>query len=129
MELTNEHIDILERIVNITPIRRYYPEHLTFMETATWHSVLSPLSQIASYTPLVRAIFDHGNKQGMFHSGGPKNALQIKEKGMVTLRERAEFRNVRFVSSELQNLGEKLAGLLLYTWSSDDAAHAHAPFR
>jgi hypothetical protein len=48
---------------------------------------------------------------------------------VVTLRERAEFRNVRFVSSELQNLGEKLAGLLLYTWSSNDDAHAPTPFR
>lgn len=129
MELTDEHMDILERIVNITPVRRYYPDHLTSMETVTWHPVLSPLSQIASYTSLVGAILDHENKQRMFRSGDPENTLQINEEEMVILRKRAEFRNVRFVSSELQDLGEKLAGLSSSTSSSDDNAHAPAPFR
>jgi hypothetical protein len=110
MELTDEHIDILARIVNITPARRYYPDHLTSMETVTWDSVLSPPSQIAPYTPIIRAILNHGKKQGLFRSGSAKQPLQINEEGVVALRERAEFRNARFVASDLQDLGKQPAG-------------------
>jgi len=114
MELTNEHVGILAKIVNIAPARRYYPNHLTSMETVAWHSVLSPVSQIAPYTPLVKAILSHGNKQGLFRSGSPEQALRINEKGTVALRERADFRNVRFVTSDLDDLGKKCAGTFLY---------------
>ena len=130
MELTDEHTDILGRIIDITPTRQYYHGRLTSMETVTWHSVLPPLSQIALYTPLVEAILDHGSKQGLFRSGGPKASLRINEKGIVALRERAEFRNGRFAGSDLQDLEEKPAGTtLIYTCSSDDDAHVPSPFR
>ena len=113
MELTNEHIGILTKIVNVAPVRQYYPDHLTSMETVAWHSVLSSVSQIAPYTPLVEAILSHGNKQGLFRSGSPEQALRINIKG-AALRERADFRNVRFVTSDLEDPGKKCAGTSLY---------------
>jgi hypothetical protein len=121
MELTEEHIDILTRIVNITPSRRYYPNHLSSMETVIWHPVLSPLSQIGPYTPLVEAILDHGNKQGLFRSGSPERSLRIGYEGIAKLRERAEFRHVRYVSNDLQGTDGKPAGLLLYDGRSGAA--------
>lgn len=114
MELTDEHVGILTKIVNIAPTRQYYPKHRTSMETVAWHSVLSSVSQIAPYTSLVEAILSHGNKQGLFRSGSPEQALRIDKKGVVALRERAEFRNVRFVTSDLEDLGKKCAGTPLY---------------
>jgi hypothetical protein len=128
MKLTDEHINIFTSIVNITPDRGYYPDHLTSMETVVWHSILSPLSQIASYTLLVEAILDHGNKQDLFRSGKSKKSLRVNEKGAVALRKRAEFRYARFVVGDLHDLGEKPAGMLLYTYSSDDADFPF-PFR
>ena len=129
MKLTDEHINILASIVNITPDRKYYPDHLTSMETVVWHSILSPLLQIASYTHLVEAILDHGNKQELFRSGNSKKSLRINEKGTVALRERAESRYARFVAGDLHDLGKKPAGMLLYTCSSDDASDVPFPFR
>jgi hypothetical protein len=112
MELADEHKDILTRIIDITPTRRYYPEHLTSMETVTWHSALSPHSQIASYTQLVAAILRHGDKQGLFRPEGPLPTSQINEKGSAALRERAEIRNARVVSGALQEPEEQSAGSL-----------------
>ena len=129
MELTDEHINILESIANITPDRRFYPDHLTSMETVIWHSILSPLSQIASYQSLVGAILDHGNKQELFRSGNSKSSLQVNEKRGVVLRDRAEFRYARFVAGDLDDLGKKAAGMSLYTYSSDNGSDAPFPFR
>jgi hypothetical protein len=129
MELTDEHIDIPTEIINVTPSRQYYPKDLTSMETVTWHSVLSPLSQISSYTPLVGAILNHGKKQRLFCSGSPEQTLRINEEGVVALRARAEFRNARLVASDLQALVEGPAGTSLNICSSGGDAHGPFPFR
>ena len=128
MKLTDEHINVLTSIANITPNREYYPGHLTSMETVVWHPILSPFSQIAPYTPLVEAILDHGNKQELFRSGNSKKSLRINEKGAVSLRERAEFRYTRFVAGDLHDPGKKPAGML-YTYSFDNGSDVPFPFR
>ena len=115
MKLTSEHINIFTSIVNITPDRAYYPNHLTSMETVVWHSILSPLSQIAPYAPLVESILDHGNKQELFRSGNSERNLRVNEKGTVALRERAEFRYARFVVGDLHDMGKNPTGML-YTY-------------
>lgn len=99
MELTIEHFSILEMIANTSPLRHYYPAHLTCMETVTWHPALSFLCQIAPFTRLVEDIFQHGIHQQLFFDGGP--TLQLDQQGPLTLSQRAERRNIRFVSAEM----------------------------
>jgi hypothetical protein len=110
MELTDEHKKILTNIVNLSPTRQYYPKYLTSMEMVTWHPILLLHSQIAPYTPLVEAILGHGNDQELFRTGGLVEPLQVIEKGSAILRQRAEFRNARFVSNEPQELEGKPLG-------------------
>jgi hypothetical protein len=108
MRLTDKHVKILSKIVNITPVRKYYPDDPS-VETVTWDSALSPLSQVVPYTSLVGAIVDHGKKQELFH---PRQTLRIDEKGTLVLRERAEFRNTRLMASDLQDLWKMPQGTL-----------------
>ena len=94
MELTPEQMKYLKFIVAVTPVRRYYPSHLTSMEQVHWDPVLSPLSQSDCFVPLVQAILDHGHNQALFY-GGPAKAIFESYEGSSPLRERAEIRNSR----------------------------------
>lgn len=99
IELTTEDVGLLRSIHNLTPVRRYYPRHLTSMEQVDWDQTLSPLSQSELFAPLVESIFSFRNNQALFQ---PASAKLITEyKGDSALRERSEYRNSRLVSSEV----------------------------
>jgi len=87
---------LLQLILDLTPVRRYYPHFLTSMEQVDWNGAISPLSQSDLFAPLVEAILDHGSNQALFVSKHP--SLTRKYKGVSALRERAEHRNSRLIS-------------------------------
>jgi hypothetical protein len=102
MHLASEHKHILQRISELTPVRTHYPTHLTSMEKVDWHPILSPLVQSDLFAPFVQAILDFGKMQTPFllpqQSGDLNGDFQYK--GKNALRERAEFRNSRYLSSK-----------------------------
>ncbi|KAJ7272609.1 hypothetical protein B0H12DRAFT_1007977 [Mycena haematopus] len=99
MSLEREHHIILQQILDLTPIRYYYPTHLTSMETVNWHESLSILVQCGRFVPLVNAILDYARKQALFHTSGPQSVTAVY-KGKLTLWERADVRLARLVSDD-----------------------------
>ncbi|KAJ6561124.1 hypothetical protein DFH09DRAFT_503515 [Mycena vulgaris] len=101
MQLEAEHNDLLQQILDLTPVRNYYPEHLTSMETIKWVEFLSPVAQCGGFAPLVDAIVDYARKQDVFHTpqAGSQSIITAEYKGKSRLRERAEFRLSRLVSN------------------------------
>ncbi|KAJ7132331.1 hypothetical protein C8R44DRAFT_611840 [Mycena epipterygia] len=99
MSLEAEHNYLLQQILNLTPIRKYYPAHLTSMETVGWHGSLTPLSQCGRFVPLVNAIVDYACKQALFHSPAYQATITAEYKGKSCLWERAAYRVSRLVSN------------------------------
>ncbi|KAJ6485650.1 hypothetical protein C8R45DRAFT_278518 [Mycena sanguinolenta] len=96
MGLEDEQRIILQQILGLVPIRKYYPPHLTSMETIEWHEHLSALVQCGRFVPLVNAILDYAKKQALFHAS-TQQAIPRYE-GKICLWERADVRASRLVS-------------------------------
>jgi hypothetical protein len=94
-QLTTKDIKLLGLIHALTPVRKYYPAHLTSMEDVTWNSNLSPITQSELFAPLVEAIVDHGRNQTLFDATA--TSPTVKCEGNFALRERAEHRNSRLI--------------------------------
>ncbi|KAJ6485682.1 hypothetical protein C8R45DRAFT_997491 [Mycena sanguinolenta] len=97
MSLEHEHHTILQQILDLLPIRNYYPKHLTSMETIDWHGNLSVLVQCGRFLPLVKAILDYAKQQALFHASDPRS-VTAAYKGKIGLWERADVRLARLVS-------------------------------
>lgn len=66
--LSQEEIDILNRIGNLSPKRKFYPEHLRIMQVVTWDSRgLTPLSQHVDFRRSVRDLFDQASAASFFY--------------------------------------------------------------
>lgn len=55
--LTKHNIALLEQIANLTPKRRYYPDHLKVMQQVSWDSRLSFMSQHPEFLVEVEKVF------------------------------------------------------------------------
>ena len=99
IQLTPEDIDLLHLIHRLTPVRVYYPKHLSSMEQVHWNSALSFLSQSELFVPLVEEIVGYRNNQSLFDL--KTTHLILEYEGVPELRTRAELRNCRLVSSEV----------------------------
>ncbi|KAJ7497967.1 hypothetical protein B0H11DRAFT_1715437 [Mycena galericulata] len=98
MALDDEQNGILQEILDLTPIRKYYPEHLKAMETIEWNNFPS-LSQCGRFVPLVESIVDYARNQALFYSREYRSIITAKYKGETSLWERADFRVSRLVSN------------------------------
>ncbi|KAF7371022.1 hypothetical protein MSAN_00736400 [Mycena sanguinolenta] len=98
MSLESEHHTILQQILDLLPIRNYYPQHLTSMETVDWHGNLSVLVQSGRFLPLVNAILDYAKQQVLFHASDQPQSVTAAYKGKISLWERADVRLARLVS-------------------------------
>ncbi|KAJ7777437.1 hypothetical protein B0H16DRAFT_1407125 [Mycena metata] len=98
MALEAEDCAILQQIIDLSPIRQYYPTHLTSMETVEWHESLSVLVQCGRFVPLVNAIVDYAQKQAIFQAS--PQPLCVAYKGKLSLWDRANVRGSRLVSSD-----------------------------
>ncbi|KAK7031604.1 hypothetical protein R3P38DRAFT_2521728 [Favolaschia claudopus] len=97
MRLERPDQEVLQHILYLVPVRKYYPTHLTSMETVDWHKNLSMLVQCARFVPLVQAIFNYAERQMLFYpSERPVTAPSWD--GKIDLWERADFRTSGFVS-------------------------------
>jgi hypothetical protein len=98
MRLESEHHAVLQQILDLVPTRKYYPTHLTSMETIEWNESLSVLVQCARFAPLVNAILDYADKQALFHTSDLPTGTAAEYKGKLCLWERADVRVARLVS-------------------------------
>ncbi|KAJ7035592.1 hypothetical protein C8F04DRAFT_1258798 [Mycena alexandri] len=98
MALEAEDCVILQQIIDLSPIRQYYPAYLTSMETIKWHESLSILVQCGRFVPLVNAIIDYAQKQAIFQAS--PQTLRVAYKGKICLWDRADVRGSRLVSSD-----------------------------
>ena len=66
-QLTQENVDILGKIAQLTPGRTYYPANERVMQTVDWSSTLTFLAQHSSFHNSVRSIFDQADRAKIFH--------------------------------------------------------------
>ncbi|KAJ7483146.1 hypothetical protein FB451DRAFT_1555198 [Mycena latifolia] len=99
MGLKQEHNDLLQQILDLAPIRKYYPEHLKTMETIQWLDFLPPLTQCGRFVPLVDAILDYAGRQTLFYSPEYRTTIKAAYQGELCLWKRAEYRVARLVSN------------------------------
>lgn len=89
--LQQTDISLLMLLAQLTPSRRYYPEHLHEMQQVDW-GTLSPLSQHESFYILVRSVFEKARMMDFFYETTTK--LPTLEKYTEQqLLERAAIRN------------------------------------
>lgn len=67
LKLDPEEVELLELIADLTPHRRYYPQHLQVMQEIRWKT-LSPLSQHSSFLEAVKLILSQASKFSIFQS-------------------------------------------------------------
>ncbi|KAJ6580988.1 hypothetical protein B0H19DRAFT_1113174 [Mycena capillaripes] len=123
LALEEEHCTILQQILDLAPIREYYPTHLTSMETVGWHGSLSVLVQCGRFVPLVNAIVDYARKQSLFCPS--HQTFTAAYKGKTSLWERADARVSRFVSSVQINGGDELVSPRRCLGSQESTAKEH----
>ncbi|KAJ7881157.1 hypothetical protein B0H13DRAFT_2540850 [Mycena leptocephala] len=84
-------------ILDLVPIREYYPTHLTSMETVNGigHTRSGPVWSIRA---VVNDIVDYAKKQALFHASNHQT-ITAAYKGEICLWERADFRDSRLVSN------------------------------
>ncbi|KAJ7319268.1 hypothetical protein DFH08DRAFT_1034951 [Mycena albidolilacea] len=97
MRLENDHHAVLQQILDLVPTRKYYPAHLTSMETVEWNQFLPVLVQCGRFVPLVNAILDYSEKQALFDTSD-RSTVTAAYEGKLCLWERADVRVARLVS-------------------------------
>lgn len=58
-QLDTQSAEYLQAIAEVSPRRRYYPDHLTVMEQVKWSDNLPPLSQQDDFWPLAQAVHEN----------------------------------------------------------------------
>ncbi|KAJ6458153.1 hypothetical protein C8R47DRAFT_995335 [Mycena vitilis] len=101
MSLDEEHCSILQAILDLAPVRNYYPTHLKAMESIKWHKSLPVLMQCGRFVPLVDAIVDYAKKQALFYPSDHQVSAAAY-RGTMSLWQRADSRISRFVAGNGQ---------------------------
>ncbi|KAN0110108.1 hypothetical protein V8E51_006495 [Hyaloscypha variabilis] len=65
--LTEDNVELLGKVAQLTPGRCYYPENERVMQRVSWSSKLSFLAQHAGYYECVETIFNHAAKGKIFY--------------------------------------------------------------
>jgi hypothetical protein len=65
--LTEENVQILTQLAQLTPSRCYYPANERVMQTVKWSSSLDFLAQHGSFYKYVKSIFDQAAATSFFH--------------------------------------------------------------
>ncbi|VUC25177.1 unnamed protein product [Clonostachys rosea] len=65
--LSEEEVEILQRIASLSPARNFYPKALRVMQVVDWDQGLSPLSQHLDFSRLVRALFHQASETSFLH--------------------------------------------------------------
>ncbi|KAL1736788.1 hypothetical protein EV714DRAFT_242226 [Schizophyllum commune] len=95
-DLSAADVQALLQILSLTPVRRYYPEHLQAMETICWGFNISPLSQSELFAPLVASIVDFAARKSVFDKQSTDGTHSlVKFDGEDSLRVRAFHRTAR----------------------------------
>jgi hypothetical protein len=73
-QLSQQNLDVLEKIARLSPCRQYYPVHLRVMQTVSWDPQLHFLAQHAGLRIQVDEIFEQAQKIAFLH---PDSMLQF----------------------------------------------------
>ncbi|CAG9949486.1 unnamed protein product [Clonostachys rosea f. rosea IK726] len=93
--LSQEEIDILNRIGNLSPKRNFYPDHLKVMQIVTWDfRGLSPLSQHVDFRKSVRDLFDQASATSFFYKDSV--SPQLLDSSLPELEDREAIRSSVF---------------------------------
>ncbi|KAJ4386033.1 hypothetical protein N0V93_008924 [Gnomoniopsis smithogilvyi] len=65
-QLSQEHIDMLEKIADLSPGRCYYPAHKRVMQTIAWDHNISFLSQHGHFVATVKSLLQQAEKALLF---------------------------------------------------------------
>jgi Protein of unknown function (DUF3638) len=102
--LDGSALGLLREIGNLTPQRVFYPKGKKRMQSVSWDTQLSPLSQHDQFRVLVGRIINHSNSLMAFHSGRGATELRTQpliEWGDTELLERATIQNAVYQNCEL----------------------------
>ncbi|KAI1437155.1 hypothetical protein GGR50DRAFT_115572 [Xylaria sp. CBS 124048] len=77
--LSQENIDVLAKIAQLNPARRYYPQNEQVMQSVSWDPYLSCLSQHDGFYSAVRAIFKQARDMSLFFPDIDSEQLAIKK--------------------------------------------------
>jgi hypothetical protein len=93
MRLEQRDLDLLDLIRKLTPLRVYYPSHLTSMQSEQWDPILSSVSQDSRFSPLVDAIIEYARTLSMFDQQLTPSLPSPTTTEYEALRRRAEVRS------------------------------------
>jgi hypothetical protein len=91
VELEPTDIELLNKLLRLSPQRTFYPKHLQVMQQVDWDS-LSPLSQHEAFYEQVASIMSQARSLQVFHEQ-PTQFPSLDTRGVSFLRERAALRN------------------------------------
>ncbi|KAK4130358.1 hypothetical protein BT67DRAFT_490504 [Trichocladium antarcticum] len=102
--LESRSYDLLCRIAELSPQRKYYPRHLHNMEQVKWRKTLPVLSQHDEFWPMVEEILAHARDcEVLYTTNGehavPQNFSSLDRSALALVR-RAKIRNASFQVSE-----------------------------
>ncbi|KAI1744920.1 hypothetical protein F4680DRAFT_455891 [Xylaria scruposa] len=83
---SQDDIDLLAKILSLTPRREYYPENLQEMETVHWSSELGFLAQHSGYYESVISLLEHLKSLSLFHPRSGVRYHDIYEINKTLLR-------------------------------------------
>lgn len=99
--LSDEVVELLNRIVELTPLRKFYPSSHRSMQQTQWNHNLSSLVQHAGFGKIAEAIIRHSNRFiGLYEV---KTIPTLKSRGSEYLQERTLHRNSPFYSRAVQS--------------------------
>ncbi|KAJ7614704.1 hypothetical protein DFH06DRAFT_1013871 [Mycena polygramma] len=101
MILDKEHYGILQEILDLVPVRKYYPTYLTSMETVEWLESHSVWMQCGRFVPLINDIVNYARKQALFHPS-ERQSSTAAYKGTESLWQRADVRVSRFITGDAE---------------------------
>ncbi|KAK3671302.1 hypothetical protein LTR78_008762 [Recurvomyces mirabilis] len=66
-QLSQQHVDRLEQLANLTPGRRFYPPYKRVMQTVDWNRRLSFLCQHGHFVDAVKALLQQSEQAAIFY--------------------------------------------------------------
>ena len=102
-KLTEDDVELLRLIGNITPRREYYPKHLSVMQTINWSPQLPALSQHHMFGTAVRKILEYAQSLTTFAGLKGNNVdLDYKCESASVLMARATRRNAVYYEGGIE---------------------------
>lgn len=99
--LSNDVVEVLNRIAKLAPIRNFYPLHLRSMQQIQWNKNLNSLAQHTGFLTKVEGIVRHSSRFSALYEVEAIPA--VKSRSSEYLQERAMHRNSSFYPRSVQN--------------------------